>query len=33
MTIKIVKKGTFNAKPAAACPFMVDTNDVHAPKK
>jgi hypothetical protein len=33
MKIKIVKKGTFNAKPAAACPFMVDTDDVHGPKK
>jgi hypothetical protein len=33
MKIKIVKKGTFNAKPVAACPFMVDDAGVRAPKK
>jgi len=33
MKIKVVKKGTFNAKPAAACPFMVDDDGVRAPKK
>jgi hypothetical protein len=33
MTIKIVKKGTFNAKPAATCPFMVDNDGVRAPKR
>jgi len=33
MTIKIVKKGSFNAKPVAACPFMVDNDGVRAPKK
>ena len=24
MTIKVVKQGTFNAKPSGLCPFMVD---------
>jgi hypothetical protein len=33
MTIKIVKKGTFNAKPTGGCPFMVDTDGVRVPKK
>ena len=33
MTIKIVKKGSFNAKPVAGCPFMVDNDGVRAPKK
>jgi hypothetical protein len=33
MKIKIVKKGTFNAKPAASCPFMVDVDGVSLSKK
>jgi len=33
MKINIVKKGTFNGKPLASCPFMVDDNGVHAQKK
>ncbi len=33
MKIKVVKKGTFNAKPLASCPFMVDEDGVTASKK
>jgi hypothetical protein len=32
MTIKIVKKGTFNVKPLAACPYMVDNDGVRVKK-
>ena len=33
MKIKVVKKGTFNAKPAGYCPFQVDDSGVNSPKK
>ena len=32
MKINVVKKGTFNAKPLASCPFMVDDNGVNGKK-
>ena len=33
MKIKIVKKGMFNAKPLASCPFMVDEDGVTVSQK
>ena len=33
MKIKIVKKGTFNAKPSGFCPFNVDDDGLVSPKK
>jgi hypothetical protein len=33
MKIKIVKKGSFNAKPAASCPLMVDDDNLQGRKK
>jgi hypothetical protein len=33
MKITIVKKGSFNVKTVAGCPFMVDNDGVRAPKK
>jgi hypothetical protein len=33
MKIKIVKQGSYNAKPAASCPFMVDDDGVQGQKK
>ena len=31
--IKVVKKGSFNAKPAATCPFAVDEDGLTGSKK
>ena len=33
MKIKVVKKGTFNAKPSSWCPFEVDDAGLVSPKK
>jgi len=33
MKIKVVKKGTFNAKPSSYCPFQVDEGGLTKPKK
>jgi hypothetical protein len=33
MKIKVVKSGTFNAKPSGFCPFQVDDTGLKAPKK
>jgi hypothetical protein len=33
MKIKIVKPGSFNAKPLMSCPFLVDDNSVAGPRK
>ena len=33
MKIKVVKKGSFNAKPLAACPLLVDDDALNAQKK
>ena len=33
MKIKVVKKGTFNAKPSAYCPFAIDEGNLSTPKK
>ena len=33
MKIKVVKQGTFNAKPSGFCPWQVDDNGVNTPKK
>ena len=33
MKIKIVKKGTFNVKPFASCPFAVDDDGLTGHKK
>jgi hypothetical protein len=32
MKIQIVKKGTFNAKPLAGCPTLLDEDQVHGKK-
>ena len=33
MKITVIKKGSFNAKPLASCPLMVDDNGVRDQKK
>ena len=33
MQIKVVKKGSFNAKPATICPLLVDEDGLQSPKK
>jgi len=33
MKIKIVKKGSFNAKPQGFCPLFVDDDGLTTPKK
>ena len=33
MKIKVVKKGTFNAKPSGICPFEIDDDGLVSPKK
>jgi hypothetical protein len=33
MKIKIVKSGSFNAKPTGYCPFMVDEDALSSAKK
>jgi len=33
MKIKVVKKGTFNAKPSGYCPWNVDDAGLTSPKK
>jgi hypothetical protein len=33
MTIKIVKKGSFDAKPQGYCPLLVDDQGLLTPKK
>ena len=33
MKIKVVKKGTINAKPSAWCPFEIDDSGLVGPKK
>jgi hypothetical protein len=33
MKIKVVKKGTFNAKPSNYCPFLVDDDGLNGSKK
>ena len=33
MTIKIVKKGSFNAKPSGYCPLLIDDNGLNIQKK
>jgi hypothetical protein len=33
MKIKIVKPGSSNSKPVMACPFFVDDDGRHSPKK
>jgi hypothetical protein len=33
MKIKVVKKGTFGAKPSGYCPWAVDDGGLNAPKK
>ena len=33
MKVKVVKKGTVNAKPAGWCPFQVDDNGIKGSKK
>ena len=33
MKIKIVKTGSFNAKPSGYCPFMVDEDTLSSAKK
>ena len=33
MKIKVVKKGSFNAKPSGFCPFLVDDSGLTGQKK
>ena len=33
MKIKVVKKGTFNAKPQGVCPLLVDDDGLNSAKK
>jgi len=33
MKIKIVKTGSFNAKPSGSCPFFVDDDGLNGTKK
>ena len=33
MRIKIVKTGSFNAKPSGFCPFLVDDDSLNGAKK
>ena len=33
MTIKIVKKGSYNSRPIPGCPFLVDDDGLQTPKK
>jgi hypothetical protein len=33
MKIKVVKKGTFKAKPSGFCPALVDDDGINGPKK
>jgi hypothetical protein len=33
MKIKILKNGTFNAKPSGFCPFQVDDSGLKGPRK
>jgi len=33
MKVKVVKKGTINAKPSSFCPFEIDDGGLKTPKK
>jgi hypothetical protein len=33
MKIKVVKQGSFNARPVPGCPFLVDEDGLQNPKK